>query len=48
MDGFTNEQVSRQVIRIHPRRVISWGVEPDKEGTSARTVRAGTGKAEVA
>jgi pyridoxamine 5'-phosphate oxidase family protein len=27
-----------EVIRIHPRRVISWGVEPGEQGTHGRDV----------
>jgi pyridoxamine 5'-phosphate oxidase family protein len=30
--------MSREVIRIHPRRIISWGVDPDDPGAHARDV----------
>jgi pyridoxamine 5'-phosphate oxidase family protein len=30
--------MSRQVIRIHPRRVISWGLAADQTGMQSRTV----------
>jgi pyridoxamine 5'-phosphate oxidase family protein len=30
---------SREVIRIHPRRIISWGVDAAREGMHARTVQ---------
>jgi pyridoxamine 5'-phosphate oxidase family protein len=33
MPGFTPE-----VIRIHPRRIISWGIEPDGSGMRGRDV----------
>lgn len=26
------------VIRIHPTRILSWGLEPDREGMNARAV----------
>lgn len=32
MRGMTGE-----IIRIHPRRIISWGVDPDQQGMQART-----------
>jgi pyridoxamine 5'-phosphate oxidase family protein len=32
MPGF-----SRELIRIHPRHVFSWGVNPDTEGMTKRT-----------
>ncbi|WP_131766761.1 PPOX class F420-dependent oxidoreductase [Candidatus Protofrankia californiensis] len=28
--------LSREVIRIHPRRIISWGIDPDAPRMSAR------------
>jgi pyridoxamine 5'-phosphate oxidase family protein len=31
--GFTSE-----VIRIHPRRIISWGIEPSESGMRGRNV----------
>ncbi len=34
--------LSREVIQIHPRRVLSWGLDPDLEGLQARTIPAGT------
>jgi pyridoxamine 5'-phosphate oxidase family protein len=30
--------MSGEVIRVHPRRVISWGINPDQQGMQARTV----------
>jgi pyridoxamine 5'-phosphate oxidase family protein len=33
MPGFTPE-----VIRIHPRRIISWGIEPGQDGMRGRNV----------
>ncbi|WP_433254795.1 PPOX class F420-dependent oxidoreductase [Streptosporangium sp. CA-135522] len=30
--------MSREVIRIHPRRIISWGIEPGREGMAGRDV----------
>ena len=36
-DGPTEGGLSGDVIRIHPRRIVAWGL--DGEGTSARTVR---------
>lgn len=32
-DGF-----DRGIIRIHPRRILSWGLDPEKQGTQARNV----------
>ncbi|HWE60740.1 MAG TPA: hypothetical protein VHB98_03440 [Chloroflexota bacterium] len=29
---------SDEIIRIHPRRIISWGIEPDSEGMRGRNV----------
>jgi pyridoxamine 5'-phosphate oxidase family protein len=29
-----------EIIRIHPRRVLSWGIDPDHAGMHARTVSA--------
>jgi pyridoxamine 5'-phosphate oxidase family protein len=29
---------SREVIRIHPRRVLTWGLDPDTPGLQARDV----------
>jgi len=29
---------SREVIRIHPRRILSFGINPDEAGMTARTV----------
>ncbi|MFF5213071.1 PPOX class F420-dependent oxidoreductase [Streptosporangium sp. NPDC000396] len=29
---------SREVIRIHPKRIISWGVDPSQEGMKGRDV----------
>ncbi|SBW23011.1 hypothetical protein FDG2_3432 [Candidatus Protofrankia californiensis] len=28
--------LSREIIRIHPRRIINWGIDPDVPGMSAR------------
>lgn len=33
--------LSAQIIRIHPRRVVSWNVEPGRSGLSARDIAAG-------
>lgn len=33
----------RELIRVHPRRVLSWGLGPDGLASSRRTVRSGTG-----
>lgn len=30
--------MSREVIRVTPRRIISWGVDPERPGHSARNV----------
>ncbi|MFF5108018.1 PPOX class F420-dependent oxidoreductase [Streptosporangium sp. NPDC000509] len=30
--------LSREIIRIHPRRIISWGVDPTQEGMRGRDV----------
>lgn len=30
--------MSREVIRIHPQRIISWGIDPDDPGAHARDV----------
>jgi pyridoxamine 5'-phosphate oxidase family protein len=30
--------LAREVIRIHPRRIISWGIEPGQAGMKARSV----------
>lgn len=30
--------MSNEVIRIHPRRIISWGVDPDQPGMQARDI----------
>jgi pyridoxamine 5'-phosphate oxidase family protein len=30
----------REVIRIHPRRVLSWGVDPSSPGMNARDVHS--------
>lgn len=32
--------MSAEIIRIHPQRVIAWGIDPDHEGMHARTVDA--------
>ena len=31
--------MSRQIIRVHPRRIISWGVDPDHPGINARDLQ---------
>ncbi|HEY2724684.1 MAG TPA: PPOX class F420-dependent oxidoreductase [Pseudonocardiaceae bacterium] len=31
---------SGEIIRIHPRRILSWGIEPDGNGMQARNVPA--------
>lgn len=33
--------MSTQIIRIHPRRVVSWNVEPGQEALSTRDIAAG-------
>lgn len=30
--------MSHEIIRIHPERILSWGVDPNVPGMSARTV----------
>jgi pyridoxamine 5'-phosphate oxidase family protein len=30
--------LSREVIRIHPKRIISWGISPGADGMQARSV----------
>ncbi len=36
--------LSNEIIRIHPRRIISWGMGPDGQGGSSRDVnRSGRG-----
>jgi len=37
--------MSQQVIRVHPRRIISWGVDPGSLSRSARDVTGGTNEA---
>lgn len=32
------DYLSPEVIRIHPQRIISWGIEPEADGMQARTV----------
>jgi len=34
--------MSAQIIRIHPRRVVSWNVEPREPGMHTRDIPAGT------
>lgn len=31
--------MSREVIRVHPRTIFSWGIEPDQDGVTRRDVR---------
>ena len=38
-------QMSHEVIRVHPRRIISWGVDTASPGMSGRDVTAGTNEA---
>jgi pyridoxamine 5'-phosphate oxidase family protein len=38
-------QMSQQVIRVHPKRIISWGVDPVSLSRSARDVITGTNEA---
>jgi pyridoxamine 5'-phosphate oxidase family protein len=33
--------LSAQIIRIHPRRVVSWNIEPGQPGLRARDIPAG-------
>lgn len=35
---------SGEVIRIHPRRVISWGIDPASPGMTARDIEAAAGQ----
>ncbi|HWE69965.1 MAG TPA: PPOX class F420-dependent oxidoreductase [Acidimicrobiales bacterium] len=32
---------SQEIIRIHPRRVLTWNIDPDQPGMSARDWQAG-------
>jgi pyridoxamine 5'-phosphate oxidase family protein len=34
-----NSYMSREVIRVHPRRIISWGLGADGQESSRRSVR---------
>lgn len=34
----TNSYMSPEIIRIHPRRIISWGMGPDGSQSSRRTI----------
>ncbi len=36
-----NSYSSPDVIRIHPRRIISWGLDPESPGMRGRTVAPG-------
>jgi pyridoxamine 5'-phosphate oxidase family protein len=36
-----SEHLSPQVIRIHPRRVVGWNIDPDHPGLGTRDVTAG-------
>jgi pyridoxamine 5'-phosphate oxidase family protein len=47
LDGVTAPmaQMGDEVIRIHPRRIISWGVDPGAKGMSGRDIAAGTNEA---
>jgi pyridoxamine 5'-phosphate oxidase family protein len=38
-------QMSHEVIRVHPKRIISWGVDTASPGMSGRDVTAGTNEA---
>lgn len=40
----SSSHTSREVIRIHPRRVISWGIDPATPGMSGRDVEAPSGR----
>lgn len=35
--------MSREVIRIHPQRIISWGIDPDDPGAHARDIAGAPG-----
>ncbi|HEX9034438.1 MAG TPA: PPOX class F420-dependent oxidoreductase, partial [Streptosporangiaceae bacterium] len=35
-----NRYMSPEIIRIHPRRIISWGMGPDGSESSRRTITA--------
>ncbi|MDI2130716.1 PPOX class F420-dependent oxidoreductase [Yinghuangia seranimata] len=41
--GAPRPGLSPAVIRIHPRRILSWGVDPDAKGMARRTVGGPTG-----
>jgi pyridoxamine 5'-phosphate oxidase family protein len=38
---------SPEIIRIHPRRVITWNIDPDQPGMSARDWKVGGDQPEV-
>jgi len=31
--------MSREIIRVHPRRIISWGIDPDDPGMNGRDLQ---------
>ncbi|MGH3621075.1 MAG: PPOX class F420-dependent oxidoreductase [Sciscionella sp.] len=35
-----NPALSREIIRLHPERTLSWSLDPDIEGMQARNVNA--------
>jgi hypothetical protein len=39
--------MSREIIRIHPQRVISWNINADQPGMRARRVGADVGRGAV-
>jgi pyridoxamine 5'-phosphate oxidase family protein len=39
-DAPANSHLSAEVIRIHPRRVLGWNIDPDRPGLSVRDVGA--------
>jgi len=42
----SSSYASRELIRIHPRRVISWGIDPATPGMSGRDVEAPSRRAQ--
>jgi PPOX class F420-dependent enzyme/OxyR family protein len=39
----TESEPSRPIIRIHPRRLVSWNVDPNRAGPQSVTLESGTG-----
>lgn len=40
----TKSGMSSQIIRIHPRRIITWGIDPDHPGMRSRYVAKTSGQ----